>query len=347
MAIESLNLIKIFLLGILGFLTSLFLIPVYLKLAIKFNLLDKPQRKGTPIANETLKEKEGTPTMGGIVIWLPPIILALVLLFLKNIFGGVFDYLNFVTRRETYLPLAGLFLGGILGLVDDLIHHFEIGPHRGFSRKETFLIYLSIAIIFAWWFITKLNINFIELADYRFYPGIIFFALYFIFIFLAVTLSTDIIDGMDGLFGGTTFTIILVLTIFAFLNQDYNLASFGSILLGSLLAYLWFNFYPAKFFDGNNGSMSVGVAIALMSFLTGSTLLLPFIALIFLIESGSVVIQVFSKRFFRRKIFLSTPIHHHFKSLGWHEANLVVRFWIINIIGGMIGLVIFLIFKFL
>lgn len=345
MDLEVLNLIKITALGIFSFLLSLFLIPIYLKIALKYKILDKPKRQDAPIATETLIEKEGTPTMGGIIIWLPPLILAFLFLIFKNLFGNIFEFLNFVNRRETYLPLVALFLGGVFGLIDDIILHFNLGPYRGFSRKQTFLIYFSLALLFVWWFITKLNISFIDLANFRFYVGTILFALYFIFVFLAVTLSSDITDGLDGLFAGISLSIISLLTIFAFINQDFNLASFGATLLGSLLAYLWHNFYPAKFFDGNNGSMSVGSAIAVMSFLTQSTLLLPIIGIVLVIESGSVILQTFSKIFFKRKIFLSTPIHHTFKKIGWPEPNIVVRFWIVNFLGCIIGFIIYLILK--
>jgi len=338
-----LNLIKIISLGIFSFLTSFLLVPIYLKLALKFKLGDKPHREDAPIATQTLKEKAGTPTMAGVIIWLPPIILALLILILKNIFGSVFEFLNFVSRRETYLPLAGLFLGGFFGLIDDLLRQYNL---TGFRRRDTFLVYLTIGLLFAWWFIAKLNFNFLDLPNQRIYLGTILFLFYFVFIFLAVVLSGDITDGVDGLFGGLSFSIILTLTIFAFLNQDYNLASFGATLLGSLLAYLWFNFYPAKFFDGNTGSFSVGIAIVLMSFFTQSTLLLPLLAPIFVLEALSVITQVFAKKTLKRKIFLSTPIHHHLKAIGWHEANITFRFWIVNIIGCLISAIIYLFLKF-
>ncbi len=333
-----LNLIKVLSLGILSFFTSLLLVPIYLKLALKFGFTDKPHRVEAPIATETLKEKAGTPTMAGVIIWLPPLFLALLLEIFKN-FSSFFDFLNFVSRRETYLPLAGLFLGGFFGLIDDLLRQFN---SYGLRRRDTFLVYLSIGLIFAWWFVSKLSINFIDLADQRIFVGTIFFFIYFLFVFLATVLSGDITDGVDGLFGGLSFMSILVLTIFAFLNQDYNLASFGSALLGSLLSYLWFNFYPAKFFDGNTGSFSVSISIVLMAFFTQSSLLLPFLLPIFVIEALSVISQVFSKKFFKRKIFLSTPIHHHFRAIGWHEANITFRFWMINLLGCLLGTVLYL-----
>jgi len=337
-----LNLVKLVSVGILSFLTSLILTPLYLRLALRFDLTDKPHRPDAPIATETLKGKEGTPTMAGVLIWLPPLILALLFFFLKNFLGGFFDFLNFVSRRETYLPLAGLFLGGFFGLIDDLLRQRN---RIGFRRRDTFLVYLTIGLLFAWWFVTKLNFNFIDLANYRFYVGTLFFLFYFLFVFLAVVLSGDITDGVDGLFGGLSFSIILVLTLFAFLNQDYNLATFGSALLGSLLSYLWFNFYPAKFFDGNTGSFSVGISIVLMSFFTQSSLILPLLAPIFVFEASSVILQTFSKKFFKRKVFLSTPIHHHFRAIGWHEANITFRFWLINIIGCLLGAILYLFLK--
>jgi len=337
-----LNLVKLVSVGILSFLTSFLLTPLYLRLALKFDLTDKPHREDAPIATQTLKEKEGTPTMAGVLIWLPPLILALLFFLLKNLFDGFFEFFNFVSRRETYLPLAGLFLGGFFGLVDDLLRQKN---RIGFRRRDTFLVYLTIGLFFAWWFIAKLNFNFIDIVDNRFYVGTLVFLFYFIFIFLAVVLSGDITDGVDGLFGGLSFSIILVLTIFAFLNQDYNLATFGSALLGSLISYLWFNFYPAKFFDGNTGSFSVGISIVLMAFFTQSTLLLPLLAPIFVLEAGSVILQVFSKKLFKRKIFLSTPIHHHFKAIGWHEANITFRFWLINIIGSILAVILYLFLK--
>ena len=336
-----LNLIKVISLGILSFFTSLLFVPIYLKLALKLNFRDKPYRENAPIATEILKEKAGTPTMAGIIIWLPPIFLAMLFLALKN-FSPFFDFLNFVSRRETYLPLAGLFLGGFFGLIDDLLRQYNL---YGLRRRDTFLVYLSIGLIFAWWFVSKLGINFIDLADQRIFVGTIFFFVYFIFVFLATVLSGDITDGVDGLFGGLSFMTILVLTIFAFLNQDYNLASFGAALLGALLSYLWFNFYPAKFFDGNTGSFSVGISIVLMAFFTQSSFLLPLLAPVFVFEALSVILQIFSKKIFKRKIFLSTPLHHHLRAIGWHEANITFRFWIINLLGCLFGVIFYFFLK--
>lgn len=337
-----LNLIKILVLSILSFILALILVPLYLKLVLKLKIKDKPYRQDAPIASQMLQEKAGTPTMGGVVIWLTPLLLAILIFSLNLIFGGFFEFLNFISRRETYLVLTGLFLGGFFGLIDDVLRQYNL---TGLRRRDTFLIYLTISLLFAWWFIAKLNINFIDLPNIRIHLGTFLFLLYFIFVFLAVVLSGDITDGVDGLFGSVSFVAVLILTIFAFLGGYYNLASFGGALLGSLLAYLWFNFYPAKFFDGNTGSFSVGIVIVLMSFFTQSSLLLPFLLPVFVFEATSVILQLFSKKIFKRKIFLSTPIHHHFRAIGWHEANITFRFLIINIVSCLFAFLIYLFLK--
>ncbi|MCS7200704.1 MAG: hypothetical protein NZ822_00950 [Patescibacteria group bacterium] len=340
-----LNLVKIFTVSWLSGLVTLLLVPLYLKIALRFDLTDRPKLNSsqTPIANQLSQSKVGTPTMAGVILWFPTVILALLLLGLKNFYPGPFDFLNFVDRRETYLPLAGIFLGGLFGLIDDLLRHFNL---IGLRRRDNFLIYLTIGGLFAWWFIAKLNFNFIDFVDQRFYVGTFFFLLYFLFIFLATVLSADITDGVDGLFAGLSFLIILILSVFAFMNGDYNLATFGGSLLGSLLVYLWFNFPPARFFDGNTGSFSVGIAIVLMSFFTQASLLLPLLAIVFVIEAMSVLLQVFSKKFFGKKIFLSAPIHYHFRYLGITEAGITFRFWLINFLGCTLALLIYFLLKF-
>jgi phospho-N-acetylmuramoyl-pentapeptide-transferase len=163
---------------------------------------------------------------------------------------------------------------------------------------------------------------------------------------LAVSFSANETDGLDGLLAGISLSILFAHLIIAFLNQDYHLAAFISSLIGSLTAFLWFNVYPAKFFMGDTGSMSLGVTIAILSFLSGTTLLLPLMAPIFVLESGSVILQVISKKIRKKKIFLSTPIHHHFEAKGLPEPTIVFRFWVVNAIGSILATVIYLVIKF-
>ena len=122
-----------------------------------------------------------------------------------------------------------------------------------------------------------------------------------------------------------------------------DLAVFIASIMGALVAFLWYNIFPAKFFMGDTGSMSLGVVLGIIAMLTNTPLLLPIIAIIFVLESLSVIIQITSKKIRGKKIFLSAPIHHHFEAKGWHETQVTMRFWMISAIGAIIGLIVFLV----
>ena len=122
-----------------------------------------------------------------------------------------------------------------------------------------------------------------------------------------------------------------------------DLVVFIAAIIGALVAFLWHNIYPAKFFMGDTGSMALGVTLGVVAMFLNVPLLLPIIGVIFVIESGSVLLQIWSKRFRGKKIFLSTPIHHHFEAKGWPETQVTMRFWMISALGAIIGLIIFLV----
>ena len=146
---------------------------------------------------------------------------------------------------------------------------------------------------------------------------------------------------------GVALIALSCLAVVAFANQRYDLAMFAGSLIGALIAFLWFNIYPARFFMGDTGAMSLGVAIAVISLLTNSVMLLPFFAFIMVVEAFSDIIQLFSKKFLKQKIFISAPIHHHFEARGWLEPQITMRFWIVSGIVASLGLVIFFLDKLL
>ena len=166
------------------------------------------------------------------------------------------------------------------------------------------------------------------------------------FIIIATAFSANETDGLDGLLGGVSLFAFGALTIVSFVLGRFDLAAMSGAIIGALLAFLWFNIPPAKFFMGDTGSMALGITLGVMTMLTNTTFLLPFFAIILVIESSSVIIQVTSKKLFKRKIFLSTPIHHHFEAIGWPESQVTMRFWIISVVSMGIGLVIFFIDRF-
>jgi len=274
--------------------------------------------------------------------------LALILFLLSRFFDGFFQYLNFVDRAQTYLPIAALFFAAIIGLIDDLLGILKIGPNGGGLRvSHKLIIYTVVAAIGAWWFYFKLNWTTLYIPfigniqiDGWYFP-------FFMFIIIATAFSANETDGLDGLLGGVSLFAFAALTVVAFVLHRYHLAAFSSTIVGSLLAFLWFNIYPARFFMGDTGSMSLGITLGVMTMLTNTALLLPFFGVILLIESASVIIQLISKKLFKRKIFLSTPIHHHFEARGWPESQVTMRFWIISAVFAGLGLIIFFLARYL
>jgi phospho-N-acetylmuramoyl-pentapeptide-transferase len=194
----------------------------------------------------------------------------------------------------------------------------------------------------AWWFYYKLEWDLISVPFLgNFYIGLWYIPV-FIFVIVATTFSTNETDGLDGLASGVLMIAFISLGVIAFIQGRMDLAAFCGAIIGALLAFLWYNIYPAMFFMGDTGSMGLGVTLGIIAMLTNTALLLPFIAFILVIESLSVILQVSSKKILGRKIFLSTPLHHHFEAKGWHESKVTMRFWILAGVMASIGLIIYL-----
>ena len=341
--------VKVLVLSVLGFMVAFAFVPLLTKLLDKFGAVKQIRMTGaTPVYSKLHASKIGTQTMGGVVIWGTVLILALVFAVMAGLFDGAWGYLNFVDRSETYLPLAAMAIAGILGLIDDIYGVMKVGPSGGGLRvSQKLVIYFLLAVIGAFWFYYRLNWDMLAIP---FAEPITIGWLYiplFIFVIVASAFSANETDGLDGLAGGVMLFAFLALTVVAFVLGRYELAAFGGVTIGALLAFLWFNIHPARFFMGDTGSMSLGITMGMIAMLTNTTLLLPFFASILVIESLSVIIQMISKKVRGKKVFLSTPIHHHYEALGWPETKVTMRFWIISAISATLGLVIFFLSRYI
>ena len=299
-----------------------------------------------PVFMELHKHKEGTPTMGGILIWGTVALLMFAFWLLGQFFPDSFlGHLNFIDRGETYLPLAALFAAALIGLADDLLGTFKIGPKGGGIRmRHRIFLYTAIAAVGAWWFYFKLDWTHLHIPFVGDIQIGAWYIPFFILVIVATAFSTNETDGLDGLAGGVLMLAFASYGVLAFITGSFHLAAFTAVIIGSLLAFLWFNVPPARFFMGDTGSMPLGVTLGIIALLTDQALLLLLIAFIPVIESASVIIQLISKKLRRgKKIFLSTPIHHHFEAKGWPEAKVVMRFWIISAVAAGLGIIIGLI----
>ncbi len=335
--------IRILILTGISFFVALLITPSLTRLLSRIKAGKQIRdKRDAPIFYSMHQKKEGTPTMGGILIWFTVLGLAALFFILFVLFDGQWDFFNIVDRAQTYLPIFAMLIAALIGLADDILGVLKIGPKGGgISMKGKIGLYAVIGIIGALWFYFKLGWTtlYIPFAGYLEING--WYIPIFIFIITATAFSANETDGLDGLLGGTSLFSFASLAVVSFALERYELAAFSAMVIGALLAFLWFNIYPARFFMGDTGAMALGITMGVIALLTNTVLLLPLFAPILVIESLSVIIQMFSKKVFKRKLFLSTPIHHHFEALGWHETRVTMRFWIITAVANGIGLVIF------
>lgn len=349
------NVLKIFIPWTTAFFVGIVITPFLTHYLYKYKMWKKKAGKagglgdnsGTPIFNRLHAEKDtGTPRMGGIIIWGSVLITTFIFWILPYIFPEIlFQKLDFMGRAQTWLPLFTLISASLLGLVDDLLVVFNRGSYvaGGIPLKIRIGIVLLIGFIGAGWFYYKLGIS----SVYVPFGGILNLGIWFIPFFMMVMLalfSSGVIDGIDGLSGGIMATIFSAYAGIAFFQNQINLAVFCAVIVGGILAFLWFNIPPARFYMSETGMLGLTTTLAVVAFLTGHVLILPLIAFPLFVTTTSVIIQVASKKFRNgKKVFLVAPIHHHFEALGWPSYKVTMRFWIIGIVSAILGMIIALI----
>lgn len=349
---EVLAIAKIAVLGVTSFCLAMLMTPLlahYLyKYKIGIRIKDKSvDGKKLTYVNKLHAHKAGTPTMGGILIWGTVLIMAGVMMFLAPFLserlGSVWiSRLDFVSRSQTYLPLFALGATAMLGLADDIMSVKNIGKNKGGGMRFLWrLVWLVIiSAIGAWWFFSKLGWGTIHVPAVGNFELGLWYIPFFIFVIIATAISSNETDGLDGLNAGILFQGFAAFAMISFFQDRMDLAAFCGVIAGALLAFLWFNFYPARFFMGDTGAVALGATLGVVALLTDSVLILPFIVSIYAFESLSVAVQLTSKKLFNKKVFLAAPIHHHFEGIGWPETKVTVRFWIINAAIGTVGLLV-------
>src|SRR3989344_1871579 len=341
-----LNVIRIFAVATTAFFVALIFTPFWTKFLHRYRLGKQIVRSDTaPIFSEMHKKKGGTPTMGGVIVWFTVLVLVLGFFWASRVWpDSLVANLNVLSRGQSWVTLAAMMVAAIFGFIDDLFGIMRIGPGGGGLRmRDRLIMYALVGAGGAWWFYYKLGFDFINIPFLGDWVIGWWYIIFFIFMIVASAFSANETDGLDGLVAGIFLTMFGAYAAIAFDQGKIDLAIMLSATMGSLVAFLWFNIYPAKFFMGDTGSMSLGITLGVVAMLTNTPLLLIPIAVVFIMESGSVIIQLTSKRLRKKKIFLSTPVHHHFEALGWPETQVTMRFWMISAVGAIIGLIIFLV----
>ncbi|OHA88094.1 MAG: hypothetical protein A2741_01250 [Candidatus Zambryskibacteria bacterium RIFCSPHIGHO2_01_FULL_43_27] len=352
------DIVKVALPAVLSFIVGIGITPVISDFLYRNKMWKKKAGKvdlagnSTPIFNELHKEREvNTPRMGGMIIWISVFLSALIIWIAAQFLPSeIAVKLDFISRNQTWLPLFMLILGASFGLSDDLLEVRGTGDNMagGLSLKKRLIIVALLGLIAGSWFYFKLDVSVIGLPGDLFLPLGYLFIPFFALILMALY-SGGVIDGLDGLAGGVFATMFAAYAGIAFYQQQIDLAAFCLTVVGGILSFLWFNIPPARFYMSETGTMGLTMTLGVVAFMTDTLgggygiIVLPVIAMPLVITTLSVVIQVLSKKYRNKKVFLVAPIHHHFEVIGWPSYKVTMRYWIIGVIFAILGVVLALV----
>ena len=352
------DLIKVISPTAIAFFIGIAITPVVTHYLYKYKCWKKTSGKSagyaggkTPIFNALHKDKEvGTPRMGGIVVWGSVFITILGVWLLERYVGGAaLEKLEFLSRSQTWLPATAFLVGAVVGLVDDLMEIFGNGTHfaGGLSLTRRLLIVGVFFSFAAWWFYERLGVSTISVP----FDGVLDLGIFFIPFFVLIGLAVyagGVIDGIDGLSGGVFAIIFASYGVIALAQNQLDLATFCATIVGGLLAFLWFNIPPARFYMTETGVMGLTLTLTITAFMTDTIVdggkglaVLPIIAFPLVATVLSDVIQVTSKKLRNgKKVFLVAPLHHHFEALGWPASKVTMRYWVLTSITAFVGVTI-------
>lgn len=353
------DILKIIVPTVLTFSIGIFITPFFTRYFYRYKMWKKSARIHSDTSEafgaiHNTEHEVSTPRLGGMIIWVSVFLTVAIIFILSRIFpvglfGGelsIFEQLNFFSRSQTVVPLGAFFLAAIIGLFDDLLQIFGQGSYARdplIYRKVKIVFITLIGISLALWFYYKLDF----VSIYVPFVGDWIIGLWFVPFFVMVVLATwssSVIDGLDGLAGGVLAACFTAFAVIAFLGNQYDISALAGAIAGGILAFLWFNVPPARFYMGENGMIALTVALAVIAFLTNSVLLLPIIGFPLVATSASVIIQTKVYKYFnKRRVFLVAPLHHHFQALGWPREKVVMRYWIVSVICAITGVILFIV----
>ena len=346
------DILKIIFPTVLTFFLGMFITPFFSSYFYKYKMWKSSPRTNADTSeafkniHNTLHELS-TPRVGGVIIWVAVLLTVCIIYSLSLIFpSDITQKLNLFSRSQTLVPLAAFFLAAFIGFADDLLHIYGQGRFAQDAliyRKIKIFLVILIGLVISYWFYYKLDFNSVHIPfNGDWYLGI-WFIPFFIMVMLA-TFSTSVVDGLDGLAGGVFASIFSAFAVIAFVHNQIDISALSGAIAGAILAFLWFNIPPARFYMGETGSLALTVVLSVIAFLTDSVLLLPVIALPLVATSFSVIVQIISYKFFNKKrVFRVTPLHHHFQALGWPREKVVMRYWVVSVISAITGVILALI----
>ena len=341
--------IRIFIPATITFLIGIGITPFLTHFLYKYKMWKPKAGKvaldGTPatLRNQLHAARDtGVPSFGGIVVWMSVLACATLLSLLSVAYPDSFGDLAFVSRNQTWVPIVAYIAGSLIGLFDDLL---DIQGRHGIRLRVRLLMVGCIALLCAWWFYAKLGVHSVSIP----LDGQLALGAWFIPFFVCVALfmyAGGVIDGIDGLAGGIFATIFAAYAGIALFQHQMDIAALCAALVGGLMAFVWFNIPPARFYLSETGTMGLSLALTSVAFLTDTlgggkgVAVLPIIALPICATVLSNLLQMFWKRVFKKKLLRIAPLHHHFEALGWPPYKVTMRYWVVGVIAAIIGMTI-------
>ncbi len=327
---------KIFGFAILAFFISAMLLVPFIDFLYKLKFQRKTQITLDPLNKRTVEFdrmsdwKVGTPIGGGLLIIF---VVTLLTLWAYGLFRIEVKF------WELFVLLFGFIGFGILGFYDDMKKIFNTDKNFfGLRFRQKFIIQWILAFIIGLIFYFQLGYSFLYVHWIGQIPMGIFFAIFAAFVIVSFANAFNITDGLDGLSSGLFLISLMAFLVISHSLLDSFLAIFIAILTGSVLAFLYFNVYPARIWLGDVGSLSLGAVLAIIGLLTGKTSALAVIGGVFVIEVASSMIQLLGKKYLKRKLLPIAPLHLYFQKRGWEEPKIVMRAWLLGILFAMLGL---------
>jgi phospho-N-acetylmuramoyl-pentapeptide-transferase len=281
------------------------------------------------------------PRMGGVVIWASVLFVTFSFFVIKKFFGADFSIFSYFSRSETWIPIAVFVVTALFGLIDDYLVCKDEGSYigGGLSLKTRLFFVFLISIFIGYWMYSKINIT----EVHGLFSSVIHLGIYIIplvVIFLIGLYSGGIIDGVDGLAGGVFVSMYGAYALISYMQGQYDISALCMSIIGGILAFLWFNIPPARFFMSETGSMSLSITLGVIAFLTREPVVLLVIAMPLILTSFSSVIQLLSKKLRNgKKIFKVAPLHNHFQAIGWPPYKVTMRYWIFSVFCSLLGVI--------
>jgi phospho-N-acetylmuramoyl-pentapeptide-transferase len=344
------DIIKIFIPSTAAFVFGILFAPILTHYLFKYRVWKKTPGKtaldgsvAVEFAKLRTETETSTPRMGGILIWASATFVTVSLWILARLVPvPLFEKLDFLSRDQTWIPLFALLAGALMGFINDLLDIHPSGE-RGVRLRTRLLFVTLVSLFIGWWFYAKLDVTALGIPG----DGTFELGAFIIPLFVLVTIGLyagGVIDGIDGLAGGVFSTAFMAYAGIAYFQNQINLAAFSATLSGAILAFLWFNIPPARFWMTETGTMGLTMTLSVIAFMTDTpgngygVAALPIIAFPLVMTVLSNIIQVVSKKLRGKKVFRIAPLHHHFEAIGWPAYKVTMRYWIISIICAIVGM---------